>query len=85
MVVVVEFERNLIRERVNSRLTAAKVRGVKLGRPATVHEHVAEIGKLKKRGLGVRAIARELKLPPSSVCKELKLKGGLRAATKQVF
>ena len=51
-----------------------KARGVKLGRPATLNQHVAEIRKLKKQGLGVRAIGRQLKLPPSSVCKALKLK-----------
>lgn len=66
---VAEFERNLIRERVNSGLAAAKARGVKLGRPATLKQHVAKVKKLKKQGLGVRAIARELGLAPSSVCK----------------
>jgi DNA invertase Pin-like site-specific DNA recombinase len=74
LMAVAEFEREIIRERVNSGLAAAKARGVRLGRPATLNQHVAEIRKLKKQGLGVRAIGRQLKLPPSSVCKALKLK-----------
>ena len=62
-----------IRERVTAGLSAAKARGVQLGRPATINGRSAEIMKLKKKGLGLRAIARELKMPPSSVHKALQL------------
>ena len=68
-----EFERGIIKERVNAGLTAAKARGVQLGRPATINGRAAEIGNLKARGLGLRAIARELKMPPSSVHKALRM------------
>lgn len=64
---VCEFERNLIRDRVNLGLAAARERGVKLGRPATLKMRKAEIMRLKNKGLGVRAISRSLKLPVSSV------------------
>lgn len=74
LMAVAEFERGIIKERVNAGLAAAKARGVQLGRPATINGRAAEIGKLKAKGLGVRAIARQLRMPPSSVHK------GLRAA-----
>lgn len=64
---VCEFERNLIRDRVNSGLAAARARGVKLGRPASLHKRTDEVLALKKQGLGVRAIARELGMAVSSV------------------
>jgi DNA invertase Pin-like site-specific DNA recombinase len=75
---VAAFERALIVERVSAGLRAAKARGVRLGRPSSIHQHVDAVRKLKRRGLGVRAIGRELRLPPSSVCKALKL-GAKRA------
>ena len=64
---VCEFERNLLRDRVNLGLAAAKARGVRLGRPAELGKRADEVMALKKQGLGVRAIARELSMPPSSV------------------
>jgi DNA invertase Pin-like site-specific DNA recombinase len=72
LIAVAQFEREIIKERVNDGLKAAKARGVQLGRPATINGHTAEIRKLKAKGLGVRAIARELKMPPSSVHKALR-------------
>jgi putative DNA-invertase from lambdoid prophage Rac len=62
-----EFERTLIVERVNSGLAAARERGVKLGRPATLDKRAGEVIALKKQGKGIRAIARELRMAPSSV------------------
>ena len=71
LMAVAEFERSLIRERVNSGLKAAKAHGVKLGRPGTLAGRAAEVLKLRGSGLGIRAIARELEMPPSSVSKVL--------------
>jgi DNA invertase Pin-like site-specific DNA recombinase len=73
LMAVAEFERGIIRERVNAGIAAARTRGVKFGRPATLNGRADEIGKLRAQGLGVRAIARELKMPPSSVYKALQL------------
>ena len=73
LMAVAEFERGIIKERVNVGIAAAKVRGVKFGRPATLNGRVVEVSKLKAQGLGVRAIARHLKMPPSSVYKALQL------------
>jgi len=73
LMAVAEFERSLIRERVHSGLRAARARGVRLGRPATLRDRIDDVRKLKKSGLGIRAIARQLNMPPSSVCKVLSL------------
>jgi DNA invertase Pin-like site-specific DNA recombinase len=73
LMAVAEFERGIIKERVNAGLAAAKARGVRLGRPATINGHAAEVQKLKAKGLGLRAIARELRMPPSSVHRALRL------------
>jgi DNA invertase Pin-like site-specific DNA recombinase len=64
---VCEFERNLIRDRVNAGLAAARERGVKLGRPATLDQRAGEVMALRKQGKGIRAISRELGMAPSSV------------------
>jgi putative DNA-invertase from lambdoid prophage Rac len=72
LMAVAEFERSLIRERVNAGLRAAKGRGIKLGRPSTLAEHKAEILQLKEQGIGLRETARRLGLPASSVAKVLK-------------
>jgi DNA invertase Pin-like site-specific DNA recombinase len=67
LMAVAEFERGIIRERVKSGLAAAKARGVRLGRPATLQKRAGEVMALKKRGLGIRAISRELDMAVSSV------------------
>jgi len=45
----------------------ARERGVKLGRPATLEARAPEVMKLKAEGFGIRAIARSLRMPASSV------------------
>src|SRR5439155_14176109 len=62
LMAVAEFERGIIRERVNAGLAAAKARGVRLGRPATLRNRKAEVEKLRSAGLGIRAIAKGLKM-----------------------
>jgi len=75
LMAVAEFERDLIKERVNAGLRAAKIRGVKLGRPGTLEGRREDVMRLKKAGMGLRAIGRELKMPPSSVSKILSCRG----------
>ncbi len=69
LMAVAEFERAIIRERVNAGLKAAKAKGVKLGRPERLSAFAEAVKELAGRGLGVRAIAKELRLPVSSVHK----------------
>lgn len=59
--VFAEFERSIIRERVNAGLTRAKANGKMLGRPRIDSEVEAAIrAALAKRDKGMRKIAREL-------------------------
>lgn len=62
-----EFERDIIRDRVNAGLAAAKAKGVKLGRPETLNQHKADVARLAAKGLSGRKIAAELGIPSSSV------------------
>lgn len=64
---VAEFEHEIIRERVTAGLAAAKKKGVKLGRPATLAAHRGNIARLRAQGMTGRAIAVELGLPLGSV------------------
>ena len=72
LMAVAEFERGIIKERVNAGLKAARARGVQLGRRPTLVKHASAVQELRTKGLGIRAIARELELAPSSVCSILK-------------
>jgi DNA invertase Pin-like site-specific DNA recombinase len=77
LLAVAEFERDLIRERVNAGLAAARESGTKsgrpLGRPRTLDRHVNAVAKLSRRGLSGRKIAAKLNIPAGSVFAVLKL------------
>jgi DNA invertase Pin-like site-specific DNA recombinase len=73
LMAVAEFERGIIKERVNAGISAARIRGVRFGRPATINGRAAEVKRLKAKGLGLRAIGRELQMPVSSVHKALSM------------
>ena len=64
---VAEFERSVIRERINAGLAAARENGVKLGRPRTLDKHRDAVARLSKKGLSGRKIAEQLQLPAGSV------------------
>ncbi len=64
---VAQFERELITERVNAGLTAAKQRGVRFGRPSKKTKHFAQVKALFDEGLGTPAISGKLGLPYSTV------------------
>lgn len=64
---VAEFERSVIRERINAGLAAAKERGAKLGRPRTLDQHRGAVAKLSRSGMSGRKIAAELAIPAGSV------------------
>lgn len=79
LMAVAEFEREIIRERVRAGLKAAKARGVKLGRPATLKARFADVSKLVDQGMGARAIARRLGMPVSSAAKVVRRVKELRS------
>lgn len=64
---VAEFEREVIKDRVNAGLTRAKAKGVKLGRPVTLATHKAEALRLSNEGLSGRQIAARIGVPVGSV------------------
>jgi DNA invertase Pin-like site-specific DNA recombinase len=63
---VAQFERELITERVNAGLKAARQRGVKLGRPAKRQRHAEQVKALLEQGLKTAEISRRLGIPYSS-------------------
>jgi DNA invertase Pin-like site-specific DNA recombinase len=69
---IAQFEHSIIVERVNAGLAAAKARGVKLGRPATLGAHQENVARLRAQGRTGRAIAKQLGIPSSSVFKLLR-------------
>ena len=73
LMAVAEFEREIIRERVNAGLRAARARGQRLGRPETLQQYLPRVRELRASGLSISAVARELALPYSSVHKLLSL------------
>jgi DNA invertase Pin-like site-specific DNA recombinase len=64
---VAEFERTLIVERVRAGQAAARARGVKFGRPATLHQYTEIVRELLKSGWTCRRIAAEKDIPLGSV------------------
>jgi DNA invertase Pin-like site-specific DNA recombinase len=66
--VFAQFERELIRERVNAGLAKAKAEGKQLGRPRLDDANrVAQITKLREQGMGKRKIAKTLGIGVSVV------------------
>ncbi len=66
---VAQFERELITERVNAGIVAARQRGVKLGRPATSQADLQRIGGLVAQGYTAAKISRELRIPYSTAAQ----------------
>ena len=70
--VFAEFERGIIRERVNAGLARARAKGTKLGRRRVAPAIEAQILKLRGRGDGMLKIGRELGIGTSVVQRVLK-------------
>src|SRR5256885_14225101 len=65
--VFAEFERGIIRERVNAGLARARANGVKLGRRRVKPSIEADIVKLRGKGLGIHKIRKKLGVGTSVV------------------
>jgi DNA invertase Pin-like site-specific DNA recombinase len=70
--VFAEFERAMIRERVNAGLARAKAKGVKLGRRPVSSKIEARILELRATGIGILKIARQLGIGTSVVQRVVK-------------
>ena len=68
---VAEFERSVIRDRINAGIAAAREHGTKkgtpFGRPRTLHAHIPAVSKLMRKKKSGRQIAAALKIPVGSV------------------
>lgn len=65
-----EFEREILRERVRAGLSRARERGVRLGRPLKLD--ALEVLRLRRDEMSVRAIARSVGAPASTVADLLR-------------
>jgi DNA invertase Pin-like site-specific DNA recombinase len=63
-----EFERELIQERVKAGIRNARAKGKHIGRPRKLVD-VLELDRLRRRGLGWKKIANELKLGVGTVMR----------------
>ena len=73
--VFAEFERAMIRERVNAGLARAKAQGKTLGRPVERHQHRRKVLLERAKGKGVRKIATELGIGVGTVKRILAAEG----------
>jgi DNA invertase Pin-like site-specific DNA recombinase len=69
--VFAEFERGMIRERVNAGLARAKQRGTKLGRPSVKLSAKNRIRSLRANGMGILKIGRTVGVGASVVQRVL--------------
>ena len=69
---VAQFERELITERVRAGITAARARGVILGRPAIPDRRKRQVADLVAEGVSARDISGRLKIPYSTVTELLR-------------
>ena len=67
---IAEFERSLIRERVNAGVQRAKAAGIRCGRPRKGFD-MAEAIKMQREGFGLRSIGRELGVSYGTVYRGL--------------
>jgi DNA invertase Pin-like site-specific DNA recombinase len=74
-----EFERALIQERVRAGIRNARAKGKRIGRPRKLVD-VLELDRLRKRGLGWKKIAKELKLGVGTVMRIVKSRKPVESA-----
>ena len=75
-----EFEREIIRERVNAGLARAKAQGKTLGRPRRDEaKRTTAVHKLRKKGMGINKIARQLEIGVSAVQRIASASGTIAA------
>lgn len=71
--VFAEFEREMIRERVNAGLARAREKGTKsgkpIGRPPTARAKADRVKALRAKGMSAQAIAKKLKIGKASVIR----------------
>jgi putative DNA-invertase from lambdoid prophage Rac len=70
---IAQFEREIIRERINAGLARAKSEGKKLGRPSNVNDSTKTAVKLmREKGASIHRIAKELRIGVGTTSRILK-------------
>jgi putative DNA-invertase from lambdoid prophage Rac len=86
MAAFAEFERELIRERINASIATRKAKGEPIGR-ARVMVNIDEIWELKEKGISIRGISKLLEIDKMVVMRRLKeygkAKGKVIRTTKE--
>lgn len=68
-----EYEKEMIRDRINAGLARARAQGKKLGRPTNVNgSTIAAVKLLREKGYAIHHIARELRIGVGTTSKILK-------------
>lgn len=69
---IAEFEREIIKERINAGINRARLQGKKLGRPTTLNQNTSIAAKmLREKGTSIKKIASQLNIGVGSVYKVL--------------
>ena len=76
LAVFAEFERDILRDRVNAGIAQACKEGRPHGRPPTVRHHAAEISALFDKGSSKRQIAARMSISRASVRRMLPVQRG---------
>jgi DNA invertase Pin-like site-specific DNA recombinase len=67
-----EYEREMIRDRINAGLARARSEGKKLGRPSKVNDAVTtSVRLLRERGMSIHKIAKQLEIGVGTTVKIL--------------
>jgi DNA invertase Pin-like site-specific DNA recombinase len=70
---IAEFERSIIKERINAGLARAKANGKRLGRPTNVNDNTRiAVRLMREKGASIHHIAKELKIGVGTTQKILK-------------
>ncbi len=70
---IAEFERSIIRDRINAGLSRARANGKRLGRPTNVNENTkVAVRLMREKGAPIHRIAKELKIGVGTTQKLLK-------------
>ena len=72
MAVFAEFERAMIRDRVNAGLARARAQGTRLGRPTLSKMVEARVRELRAAGMGIVRVAKTLGIGVSAVQRIIK-------------
>ncbi len=74
-----EFERDLISERTKAGMSAAKAKGVRLGRPRKLnHNQIIEVNQMAENGDNFTMIAKHFNVSPSTISRTLSYYGRLQ-------